>query len=129
MERKILLFNSLASNKIMSRLLSKFKSSKFLHFISGSGHDDDVDGLSIENIVNGIKNHKYDHIIFMCGAGISTCMFKFVLSGWIVFIYIFIFIAAGIPDFRSPKTGLFSQLEKYNLPYPEAVFDVSFFKV
>lgn len=37
-------------------------------------------------------------------------------------------IAAGIPDFRSPDTGLFSQLEKYNLPYPEAVFDIGFFQ-
>ena len=36
--------------------------------------------------------------------------------------------SAGIPDFRSPKTGLYSNLARLNLPYPEAVFDISFFK-
>jgi NAD-dependent deacetylase sirtuin 2 len=44
----------------------------------------------------------------MSGAGIST--------------------AAGIPDFRSPKTGLYHQLEKYNLPYAEAIFTLDYFK-
>ncbi len=28
-------------------------------------------------------------------------------------------VSAGIPDFRSPGTGLYSQLEKYNLPHPQ----------
>jgi NAD-dependent SIR2 family protein deacetylase len=37
-------------------------------------------------------------------------------------------VSAGIPDFRSPGSGLYSQLEKYNLPEPEAVFDIKFFK-
>lgn len=37
-------------------------------------------------------------------------------------------VAAGIPDFRTPGTGLYSQLEKYNLPFPEAVFSLEFFK-
>jgi len=36
--------------------------------------------------------------------------------------------AAGIPDFRSPETGLYSNLAKFNLPYPEAVFDISYFR-
>ena len=49
------------------------------------------------------------NIIIMAGAGIST--------------------SAGIPDFRSPGTGLYSQLEKYNLPFPEAVFHLEFFRV
>ncbi|RPA86554.1 NAD-dependent deacetylase sirtuin-2 [Ascobolus immersus RN42] len=46
--------------------------------------------------------------VFLVGAGIST--------------------AAGIPDFRSPETGLYSQLERLDLPYPEAVFEISFFR-
>ncbi|KAK5985746.1 NAD-dependent protein deacetylase [Trichostrongylus colubriformis] len=44
----------------------------------------------------------------MTGAGIST--------------------SAGIPDFRSPGTGLYNNLQKYNLPDPQAVFDISFFR-
>ena len=37
-------------------------------------------------------------------------------------------VAAGIPDFRSPVTGLYANLAKYKLPYPEAVFDIEYFK-
>lgn len=37
--------------------------------------------------------------------------------------------AAGIPDFRSPSTGLYANLEKYHLPYPEAIFEIGYFKV
>lgn len=37
-------------------------------------------------------------------------------------------VSAGIPDFRSPGTGLYSQLQRYNLPWPEAVFDIRYFR-
>ena len=36
--------------------------------------------------------------------------------------------AAGIPDFRSPDSGLYANLARLNLPYPEAVFDISYFR-
>ena len=36
-------------------------------------------------------------------------------------------VSAGIPDFRSPGTGLYDNLQKYNLPYAEAVFDIDYF--
>ncbi|KAF9969935.1 NAD-dependent protein deacetylase sirtuin-2 [Actinomortierella ambigua] len=63
---------------------------------------------SLEAVAEYIKQGKAKNIIVMAGAGIST--------------------AAGIKDFRSPGTGLYSDLAKYNLPYPEAVFDIDFFK-
>jgi NAD-dependent SIR2 family protein deacetylase len=47
-------------------------------------------------------------IVILAGAGIST--------------------SAGIPDFRSPTTGLYANLQKLNLPRPEAVFDLDFFE-
>lgn len=36
--------------------------------------------------------------------------------------------SAGIPDFRSPNTGLYANLARLNLPFAEAVFDISYFR-
>lgn len=62
----------------------------------------------MQQLLSDIEKKKYKKIVVMTGAGIST--------------------AAGIPDFRSPKTGLYANLQKYNLPYPEAVFDISYLR-
>lgn len=40
----------------------------------------------------------------------------------------FLITAAGIPDFRSPDTGLYHNLQKYDLPYPTAVFEIGYFR-
>lgn len=39
-------------------------------------------------------------------------------------------VSAGIPDFRSPDTGIYARIEELTsvkLPYPEALFDKKFF--
>lgn len=59
-----------------------------------------------EEVANMIKC-KATNILVMAGAGIST--------------------PSGIPDFRTPGTGLYDNLQKYNLPYPEAIFDIHYF--
>ena len=51
---------------------------------------------------------KYKNIMVMTGAGIS--------------------VSAGIPDFRSPDTGVYANLSEYHLPRPESIFDISFFR-
>jgi NAD-dependent SIR2 family protein deacetylase len=63
---------------------------------------------AIQQIATLLASNKYTNIIVLTGAGIS--------------------VSAGIPDFRSPNTGLYDNLAKYKLPYPEAVFDLSYYK-
>jgi NAD+-dependent protein deacetylase sirtuin 2 len=36
-------------------------------------------------------------------------------------------VSAGIPDFRTPGSGLYDNLQEYNLPYPEAIFTLDYF--
>uniref|UniRef100_A0A8C8BYS6 NAD-dependent protein deacetylase sirtuin-2 n=1 Tax=Oncorhynchus tshawytscha TaxID=74940 RepID=A0A8C8BYS6_ONCTS len=67
-----------------------------------------LDELTLEGVASYIQSGKCKNIICMVGAGIST--------------------SAGIPDFRSPDTGLYANLQKYNLPYPEAIFQIDYFK-
>jgi|MDTE01.2.fsa_nt_gb NAD-dependent deacetylase sirtuin 2 len=63
----------------------------------------DADGLAAY-----INDGSERDIVVMGGAGMST--------------------AAGIPDFRSPGTGLYDNLQKYDLPHPQAIFELAYFR-
>lgn len=70
--------------------------------------DQVLDEVNLDGIVKWIKNERCKNIITLAGAGIST--------------------SAGIPDFRSPETGLYHNLQKYDLPEPQAIFEINFFR-
>jgi NAD-dependent SIR2 family protein deacetylase len=63
--------------------------------------------LDLAGLTEYIKSGHAHKIVILTGAGIST--------------------AAGIPDFRTPGTGLYHNLEKYDLAVAEDIFDIDFF--
>eukprot|EP01022_Parablepharisma_sp_SALTPOND_P014836 TRINITY_DN205_c1_g3_i1.p1 TRINITY_DN205_c1_g3~~TRINITY_DN205_c1_g3_i1.p1 ORF type:complete len:469 (+),score=40.39 TRINITY_DN205_c1_g3_i1:1810-3216(+) len=63
--------------------------------------------LDLKEVLRKLAFGHYKKIAVLSGAGIS--------------------VNAGIPDFRTPGTGLYSQLEKYKLPFPEAIFALDYF--
>ncbi|XP_039767284.1 NAD-dependent protein deacetylase sirtuin-3, mitochondrial isoform X1 [Ornithorhynchus anatinus] len=75
------------------------------------------EGLSLRDIAERIRRRECHRLVVMAGAGIST--------------------PSGIPDFRprapsippcrSPGSGLYSNLQQYAIPYPEAIFELAFF--
>ena len=67
-----------------------------------------IKGFTYENLVNGFKEKAFKKIVVVTGAGIS--------------------VSAGIPDFRSPNTGLYDNLKQYDLPRPESIFELKYFQ-
>jgi len=63
---------------------------------------------SVDSVIKYIKDGRAKSIVIMCGAGVST--------------------SAGIPDFRTPGTGLYDNLKKYNLEKPEDMFNIEYFR-
>ena len=90
--------------------------------IISSGETSDGDQLSDDNkppaaalstspIQPGASLESESFIVVMTGAGLST--------------------AAGIPDFRSEDSGIYSRLKKdskFDLPSPESIFHIDYFK-
>lgn len=63
---------------------------------------------SLRGVASAIREGRVRKICVLTGAGISC--------------------NAGIPDFRSPVTGIYNNLEEYNLPTPESMFELAFFR-
>ena len=63
--------------------------------------------LTYERFIYGLKNKKYAKVVILTGAGIS--------------------VSAGIPDFRSPGSGIYANLQKYKLERPEDLVTLKYF--
>jgi len=68
-----------------------------------------LETADIAGVAKFIKEGHAKNIIVMCGAGIS--------------------VSAGIPDFRTPGTGLYYNLQKYHLDDPQKVFSLEHFNI
>uniref|UniRef100_A0A0K8VP96 NAD-dependent protein deacetylase n=1 Tax=Bactrocera latifrons TaxID=174628 RepID=A0A0K8VP96_BACLA len=66
-----------------------------------------IPSLTFDGFLQHWKDHGFRKIITLVGAGIST--------------------SAGIPDFRTPGTGLYDNLKKYDLPHPTDIFELDYF--
>jgi hypothetical protein len=62
----------------------------------------------LKSLAEKLANSEVKNVVVVVGAGAST--------------------SAGVPDFRTPGTGLYNRLEKYRLPYPEAIFELDYYK-
>jgi len=63
--------------------------------------------LTSEVLAEKLINDEYSNVVILVGAGASC--------------------SAGIPDFRTPGTGLYDRLDKYQLPMPESIFDLDYY--
>ena len=64
--------------------------------------------FTLEAIASLITSGRARRILVLTGAGIS--------------------VSCGIPDFRTPGTGLYSNLQRFNLPDPQAIFTLSYYR-
>ena len=64
--------------------------------------------FDMEGVARYIAEKGCKQVVVMCGAGIST--------------------SAGIPDFRTPGTGLYDNLQRFDLPQAESIFELNFFR-
>jgi hypothetical protein len=94
---------SRASNNEKTRFFSSSST------INSNKYDENNNSLmSVELLADQLAKSKYNRIIALVGAGASC--------------------SAGIPDFRTPGSGLYDQLQHYDLPFPEAIFDLDYYQ-
>ncbi|CAK9078917.1 unnamed protein product [Durusdinium trenchii] len=75
--------------------------------------------LAAKGIAQYMTERPCQNVVVLCGAGMSTSAGHLAEDG------------SGrrrIPDFRTPGSGLYDNLQRFNLSQPEDIFDLEFFK-
>lgn len=134
-------------------LLSACKSNKLSHseFRSGSrntkcarmnqsrDNSSSNERITLESMVEALKKGDYKRVLIVAGAGVS-CSAGIPDVSWILYRRnngctnqclvdsSWAFFHFECDQFRTPGSGLYDNLHKYSLPYPEAIFDVNFYR-
>jgi NAD-dependent deacetylase sirtuin 2 len=110
---QVALFDSdsdLSENEMEELTFANKNSSESQYFIQDKIEHPElniVKDSSMDSLVELLQKKKFKNIIVMTGAGVSTSL--------------------GIPDFRSPDTGIYHNLGQFDLPNPEDMFDIDYF--
>ena len=90
-----------------------------------------VEDWTVSKICEELKNGRFKNIVVFTGAGISTSAGipgTFITILWFLTCRSSKFVINWISDFRTPGTGLYDNLQAYNLDKPEDIFSLDFFK-